>query len=144
MALSSKAQLVLALALLGLCLDVVSAQEQQVTTTNTKKEIKCYSCGTNVPCPNPWKTEGVANVTCSASSSCYSFDGLASDGKRVLMRDCGYFEADECSESQQLFGRGSAQGTVCHCKTDWCNSGDKPLLSILLWLSLLCSVLFIL
>jgi hypothetical protein len=32
--------------------------------------------------------------------SCFKFDGYASDGKRIMMRDCGYFNTDDCVANQ--------------------------------------------
>ena len=52
--------------------------------------------------------------------SCFKFDGYANDGKRILMRDCGYFDTDECVSGQN-FEDGTAVGTICHCKGHTCN-----------------------
>ncbi len=60
-------------------------------------------------CPLPWNEEGTDKLNCS-SGSCMKFDGWASDGKRVMMRDCGFFSADEIDYSAVLLG-GSTDGT---------------------------------
>lgn len=63
--------------------------------------------------------------------SCFKFDGYASDGKRILMRDCGYFDTDECVSGQN-FEDGTAVGTICHCKGNVCNGATKTAGSIFL------------
>ena len=63
--------------------------------------------------------------------SCFKFDGYASDGKRILMRDCGYFDTDECVSGQN-FEDGTAVGTICHCKGNVCNGATKTTSSIFL------------
>ena len=61
--------------------------------------------------------------------SCFKFDGYASDGKRILMRDCGYFDTDECVGGQN-FEDGTAVGTICHCKGNVCNGATEAKSSI--------------
>ncbi len=64
------------------------------------------------------------SVKIKCRHSCFKFDGLASDGKRVVMRDCGYFDANECVLNQN-FEDGSAIGTICHCKEPDCNGATR-------------------
>ena len=63
--------------------------------------------------------------------SCFKFDGYASDGKRILMRDCGYFDTDECVSGQN-FEDGTAVGTICHCKENRCNGAANAMSSVFL------------
>lgn len=88
-------------------------------TSETPRTFQCYQCGVTMTCENPF--ENASLVTCQ--KSCMKFDGFAPDGMRVIMRDCGYFEAQGCVHDQP-FERNSAVGTVCHCNDDdKCNSG---------------------
>ena len=94
------------------------ASAPESTAAPESTEIKCFRCGINDKCQHPF--EGNATeVLCE--KSCFKFDGYATDGKRVLMRDCGYFETTGCLEEAN-FEHDSAIGTICHCKDgDNCN-----------------------
>merc|ERR1719468_639282 len=53
--------------------------------------------------------------------SCLKFDGYDKTGKRVIVRDCGVFEADESTEDEQYLNT-EARGSLCHCMSEECNS----------------------
>lgn len=38
-------------------------------------------------------------------------------------RSCGYFDTDECAHDVD-WEKGSAYGSICHCKTDNCNGAQ--------------------
>lgn len=57
--------------------------------------------------------------------SCFFFDGYAFDGRRIIMRDCGYFNTDDCVEDAELEGDELTIGTICHCKGDLCNGAIR-------------------
>ena len=52
--------------------------------------------------------------------ACMKFDGIAEDGKRVLVRDCAPNDMDknECEEEKEWFG---ATGSICYCNAENCN-----------------------
>ena len=45
------------------------------------------------------------------------------------MRDCGYFDTDECVSGQN-FEDGTAVGTICHCKENRCNGAANAMSSV--------------
>ena len=45
------------------------------------------------------------------------------------MRDCGYFDTDECVSGQN-FEDGTAVGTICHCKGNRCNGAANAMSSV--------------
>ena len=49
---------------------------------------------------------------------------FSKSGQKVIVRDCGFFEADECTANKEYENTG-ATGTLCHCLTDDCNSAEK-------------------
>ena len=42
----------------------------------------------------------------------------------MIVRDCGFFEADECT-ADKVYENTDATGTLCHCLSDKCNSAEK-------------------
>ena len=67
---------------------------------------------------------------------CLKFDGNAKDGKRVVVRTCGYFMANECVEGAH-YEDPDTIGTICHCLNDDCNSTDH--ISVTFWMSIIMS-----
>ena len=49
----------------------------------------CYYCGITDICEMPYDTDEAKYISCE--KSCLKFDGNAKDGKRVVIRTCGYF-----------------------------------------------------
>ena len=94
-------------------------------TASTVVEKKtCYYCGVRELCDYDFHKEDMRNITCD--KSCLTFDGYTNDNKRIIVRDCGYFVANECKDNQ-LYEGGVAKGRVCHCKDkDFCNHGSNP------------------
>ena len=68
--------------------------------------------------------------TIKCETSCMKFDGYTPTGKRVIMRDCGYFDTEECVYDVD-FEDGTATGTICHCKEGNCNhAAEASVLSV--------------
>ena len=44
------------------------------------------------------------------------------DGAKVIVRDCGVYEADECTPESQ-YENTKARGELCHCMGEKCNGG---------------------
>ena len=116
---------------------VLGAAAQEVQDGPKNGPLQCYYCGITDNCRIPYTTEaenGAKNITCD--KSCVKFDGIARDGKRVIVRNCGYFKADECVEGA-YFEDPDTIGTICHCLTDKCNHSDFLKLNILLLIPIL-------
>lgn len=110
----------------------ISAQEE----SPTKKTITCQYCGIIDNCQLPYDKEEGKVIECD--KSCMKFDGLAKDGKRIIVRDCGFFLTDECIDGH-AFENEDTLGMLCHCTQPNCNLGAKMsasfiLISTLLWL----------
>ena len=108
------------------CLFVVShgAEDQEV---KDKKSKTCYYCGIEKPCPFAFDSEKESVRTIECEKSCLKFDGYTERGKRVIIRDCGYYLATECGPGEY---EDSADGTVCHCLDgDKCNGSPKAALA---------------
>ena len=72
-------------------------------------------------CELPFDEETVDTIECP--QSCLKFDGFTSkDNRKVTVRDCGFFDADECVGGHSYEGN-DAVGSLCHCHGDLCNSG---------------------
>ena len=100
---------------------------------DTQKE--CYYCGLVDNCEMPYDTEEGKKISCE--KSCLKFDGNAKDGKRVVVRTCGYFMANECVEGAH-YEDPDTIGTICHCLDDNCNSADH-VISVSFWTSIIIS-----
>jgi len=102
-----------------------------------KGGIQCHYCGRSGLCELPYDSDPeVANfITCE--KSCMKFDGYGPDGNRVIVRDCGIYEADECTPDAKYMTT-EATGTLCHCMLGECNAGTlvQPSL-VLAWLAVL-------
>ena len=81
-------------------------------------DVNCYYCGIADNCEIPYYKDEGALIKCD--KSCLKFDGYARDGKRIVVRNCGYFYADECVEGS-FFEDETTIGTICHCLEDSCN-----------------------
>ena len=46
------------------------------------------------------------------------------DGAKVIVRDCGVYEADECTPDSQ-YENTKARGELCHCMGEKCNGGSR-------------------
>lgn len=92
-------------------------------------------------CPLPWDESKVGTVNCT-TTTCMKFDGWASDGKRIMMRDCGFFTADECRDEETINGV-ETKGNLCHCTGAHCNTAAKPKSGAILALVLLVAAAFV-
>ena len=117
--------------------------EDGSSTVSEREWVMCWSCGPGKECPLPWAEEGTLRLNCT-SGSCMKFDGWTEkDNKRVVMRDCGYFKAEECSEEEFLMD-GVTPGRLCHCMADDCNGVNDVKASFTFVLMAAIAVLFIL
>ena len=94
---------------------------QVVDTTDEKQ---CYYCGLVDNCEMPYNVEDENVKKISCEKSCLKFDGNAKDGKRVVLRTCGYFTTDECVEGA-FYEDKDTIGTICHCLDNDCNSAEN-------------------
>jgi hypothetical protein len=101
---------------------LVSMATGQDVVTNPRN--KCHYCGITNNCPLPYDVEDEDNKFIMCDKSCLKFDGFAMDGKRVLVRTCGYFVSDECVDGQ-FFEDSGTVGNICHCLEDKCNLATK-------------------
>ena len=85
--------------------------------------LQCWYCGITDNCRIPYDTEADVAMKIPCDKSCVKFDGTARDGKRVVIRNCGYFQANECVEGA-FFEDTDTVGTICHCLEDGCNSSN--------------------
>lgn len=95
-----------------------SEPEESLTAAD---KVTCFRCGIGDICPFPWDEEGVETTECDRPKSCYKFDGHDIDGKRVILRDCGYFEAGECADQKDFENMEGVDGQICHCLEGSCN-----------------------
>ena len=59
--------------------------------------MDCYYCGIKDNCELPFDTDDGKIIKCD--KSCVKFDGYAKDGKRIVVRNCGYFTGKSLSEA---------------------------------------------
>ena len=102
------------------------------------KGIQCHYCGVKDLCQVPYYEDEAEFITCPVS--CMTFQGsdehpdnviqwgltniffrFSKSGQKIIVRDCGFFEADECT-ANKMYENTDAKGTLCHCLTDKCNS----------------------
>ena len=93
----------------------------------------CHYCGIEDLCKLPYDPLEANYITCP--NSCMKFDGYAESeegfgSKRVIIRDCGTPEVDVCPEEPQQYANTRANGTLCTCMTDKCNSSSVTQLSV--------------
>merc|ERR1712156_615111 len=108
--------------------------EEFIRSSNTNAEVQfskgsllvtrlqCHYCGVKDLCKIPYYEDEAEFITCPVS--CMTFQGFSKSGQKVIVRDCGFFEADECTANKEYENTG-ATGTLCHCLTDDCNSAEK-------------------
>jgi len=83
--------------------------------------IQCHYCGVKGLCKLPYDPSEAEFITCP--KSCLKFDGFA-DGNKVIVRDCGVYEADECTADSQ-YENTKARGMLCHCMGEKCNGSNR-------------------
>ena len=49
-----------------------------------------------------------------------------------MVRDCGYFHADECTQNYAYDGNADTVGSVCHCMKTDCNNSVKSRVNFVL------------
>jgi len=98
---------------------LVKSEEVQDEIAPEESNLKCYYCGIKDNCQLPFDTEEGKLIECD--KSCLKFDGLAKDGKRIVIRNCGYFTTNECIEEASYEDKDTI-GTICHCLDDQCNT----------------------
>jgi hypothetical protein len=81
--------------------------------------VDCYYCGIEDNCELPFDKDNGKIIKCE--KACIKFDGYAKDGKRIVVRNCGYFTGDECLDGIYYEDEDTI-GTTCHCHQDKCNS----------------------
>ena len=94
-------------------------QDTPGTVIKGDDSVDCYYCGIKDNCELPFDTDDGKIIKCD--KSCVKFDGYAKDGKRIVVRNCGYFTADECIDGIYYEDEDTI-GTTCHCLQDKCNS----------------------
>ena len=97
-------------------------QNVQCDTPVSESGMKsCYYCGIKDNCELPYDKDDGERIQCD--KSCLKFDGQAKDGKRIVVRNCGYFTADECIHGASYEDTDTI-GTICHCLEPDCNSAQ--------------------
>ena len=86
------------------------------------ESLNCAYCGLEKFCPVPFDKSSVSTIQCE--KSCMKFDGFTTDNYRLIVRSCGFFDADECRTNSE-YEDATAVGTTCQCKSDWCNGSRK-------------------
>jgi len=129
---NSKVGLIFVLYTLSILSVIASASKEEAggdtsvkdgTTKTDDQKKSCYYCGVRELCDFHFHKDDVRNITCE--KSCMTFNGYTDDGKRIIVRDCGYFVSNECKDNQDY--EGVAVGRICHCKdSDFCNHGPHP------------------
>merc|ERR1719270_112260 len=110
-------------------LGIGKCQETSGTVIKEKDSMDCYYCGIKDNCELPFDKDDGKIIKCD--KSCVKFDGFAKDGKRIVVRNCGYFTADECIDGIYYEDEDTI-GTTCHCLQDKCNSAISSNVSWLL------------
>lgn len=126
-------KLVLTLILASL-LSKTKGQDVQTSEEDVNVKKSCYYCGITDNCELPYDTEDATMIECE--KSCMKFDGQAVDGKRIVVRNCGYFLANECIEGA-FFENEDTIGTICHCIDSQCNSAINLCSSSLMFILIL-------
>merc|ERR1711936_253427 len=100
------------------CLLLVS----YLVTLTGVEGLQCHYCGVKDLCEVPYYEDEAEFITCPVS--CMTFQGFSKSGQKIIVRDCGFFEADECT-ANKIYENTDAKGTLCHCLSDECNSAEK-------------------
>ena len=82
-------------------------------------KIDCHYCGIRKLCTLPYVDTSSEKITCD--KSCMKFDGEAPDGKRVLVRSCGFEDTNICNKTTEWNG---SRGEKCICNAENCNSSN--------------------
>ena len=88
-------------------------------------KIDCHYCGIRKLCTLPYVGTFSEKITCA--KSCMKFDGEASDGKRVIVRSCGFEDTNICNKTTEWNG---STGEKCICNAANCNNASKIYSSI--------------
>ena len=68
---------------------ITNCQNPSETNVINDDSVNCYYCGIKDNCELPFDTDDGKIIKCD--KSCVKFDGYARDGKRIVVRNCGYF-----------------------------------------------------
>ena len=82
-------------------------------------KIDCHYCGIRKLCTLPYIDTSSEKITCD--KSCMKFDGEAPDGKRVLVRSCGFEDTNICNKTTEWNG---SRGEKCICNAENCNTAS--------------------
>ena len=82
--------------------------------------IDCHYCGIRNLCTLPYDETFSEKISCP--KSCMKFDGKASDGKRVLVRSCGFEDTNICNKTTDWHG---SVGEKCICNASDCNTSQS-------------------
>ena len=88
--------------------------------TRVSGVIDCHYCGIRKLCTLPYDDSFSEKISCA--KSCMKFDGFAEDGKRVLVRSCGFEDTNICNKTTQWHG---SKGEKCICNAENCNSSNS-------------------
>ena len=88
--------------------------------TRVSGVIDCHYCGIRKLCTLPYDDSFSEKISCA--KSCMKFDGFAEDGKRVLVRSCGFEDTNTCNKTIQWHG---SKGEKCICNAENCNSSNS-------------------
>ena len=94
-------------------------------------KIDCHYCGIRKLCTLPYVDTSSEKISCD--KSCMKFDGDAPDGKRVLVRSCGFEDTNICNKTTEWNG---SKGEKCICNAANCNSAstiDSSIGKIIQW-----------
>ena len=123
----------LVIVITSLCLHSAVVQCDEEVTVKEESTLRCYYCGIVDICDLPYDNDDGKQIHCD--KSCLKFDGQAKDGKRIVVRNCGFFLAEECI-SGTSYEDTDTVGTICHCLTDDCNASQCLHVSSLLIINL--------
>ena len=76
---------------------LAKCQDTPGTVIKGDDSVDCYYCGIKDNCELPFDTDDGKIIKCD--KSCVKFDGYAKDGKRIVVRNCGYFTGKSLSEA---------------------------------------------
>ena len=90
-----------------------------ISVDQTLGKIDCHYCGIRKLCTLPYVDTSSEKITCA--QSCMKFDGEAPDGKRVLVRSCGFEDTNICNKTTEWNG---SRGEKCICNAENCNTAN--------------------
>ena len=94
---------------------LAKCQDTPGTVIKGDDSVDCYYCDN---CELPFDKDNGKIIKCE--KACLKFDGYAKDGKRIVVRNCGFLTGDECLDGISKYE--DTIGTTCHCQQDKCNS----------------------